>query len=134
MSDLVSLAEKCERGSGPDREIDGLIAAATLPARSDGWKPWAMSGGYVLTETGDKPRPGMGQFVAAPHLTTSLDASVALLERVLPLAEWELTTTGFKPGATVIPNGAKHAGSYATSPARALLAAILRALAFKEPS
>ncbi len=84
MSDLNALVERIEAGSGSDRTADGLIAARTLPARPDGWLPWVCNGGYVLTPTGEKPLPGHGQFVAAPPYTASIDAAVALVERVLP--------------------------------------------------
>ena len=117
MADLIELAERCERGSGWDSALDKAIMRA-LGYSWRGMDYWHDDGKTIWK----------GQTC----FTASLDATVALLDRVLPLAEWEVTTTGFKPGATVIPNGSKHAGAYATSPARALLAAILRALAAKE--
>jgi len=60
--------------------------------------------------------------------TRSLDAAVALVERVLPGAEWEVSNTGRRPGATVISyERRKREGAYASTPAIALCIAILRA-------
>lgn len=133
---IDELIERVERGEGADRELDGMVAAAMLPPQLNGWKPWACDGGYVLTETGEKPRPGMGQFMSARGYTASLDAVLALIEEKLPGAA--IVTIAFdvqrKPEtvrcakAHVIDYGAGSVSlGNAASPARALLAAFLRA-------
>jgi len=134
MTDLNDLARRCEEGSGGDREMDAIIWCAVEHPDQRPQKDFFYTAreewGYFTT---NQPLPGM-TFHDAPHLTSSLDAAVSFVERALPLCEWEVTTTGFKPGATVIPNGSPHGGSYAASPARALMAAALRALAHKDLS
>lgn len=67
-------------------------------------------------------------WLGAPRLTTSLDAIVALIERKLSGARWEVTTTGFKPGSSIVDaRGVWQAGSYAETAPLALCIALLRA-------
>jgi len=124
---MDELIERVEKFEGADRELDGMVAAAMLQPQRNGWKPWACPGGYVLTETGDKPRPGMGQFIPAPSYTTSLDAVIALIEEKLPgwACKMERNSAGLSWGA--VWNRHSDKSAEATSPARALLAAFLRA-------
>lgn len=110
--DLEELALKVERLSGPDRITDAeshrLVAGLTIYD--------------VLTPQGDIRDD-------VPRYTASLDAAMSLVPEGLP---WEVTTTGFKPGASVCTHGGRRledAGSYAATPALALVAASLRARA-----
>ena len=128
---IDELIERVEKGEGADRELDGMVAAAMLQPQRNGWKPWACPGGYVLTETGDKPRPGMGQFIPASSYTTSLDAVLALIEEKLPGAAFVVHGPDdgwFFGGIGPCLGEAWGDDCSATSPARALLAAALRAL------
>lgn len=135
MSDFVSLAERCERGSGPDRELDAAIMACfyTLDERFIGAR-WEDTNEPCLDTVWVDPATDKWVSTAAHEFTASLDASVALLERVLPLSSYVLNTL-LTPSAHVsaYENGQRIGGSGAArTAARALLAAILRALAAKE--
>ena len=127
LGELGELAERCERASGPDRELDAAIARAIgfgcvaqdPQASGDGWIAW----------TGPHFRSGPWERLKA--YTASVDAAMALVPKGLM---FELTTTGFKPGATVCGSSISdtHEGSYAATPALALTAACLRALAHRK--
>lgn len=99
--ELVDLAARCERAAGADRELDGDIADAALgPVKA----PY---------------RRGRCE-----NYTSSLDAAMALVPEGL---RFEVTTTGFKPGAIVCGN--RFTSASASTPALALTAAALRARA-----
>lgn len=118
-ADLLALAERVEGGSGEDRRIDYEVF--TTFAVRDAAKFWDPKSGH--------------------HYTTSLDAVVALLERVLP--GWH---GNVEVGAVLRDEAKAHSAvlidptenpdlfqqSEAKTPARALLAAVLRALATQE--
>lgn len=129
---LMALAERAEKATGPDRELDWLIAEAVgeVPAHSirtigfdydwyrkpDEWMLWRAKdseGRSVETWTPKKR-------------TASIDAATTLVPEGL---KFEVTTTGYKPGATVCGNilTGVHEVSYAATPASALTAAALRA-------
>ena len=80
MTDLTALLERVEAATGPDREIDTEIA------RAFGWTPPGIN--PALWEGKETPSwwatPGFGM----PAYTSSLDAAIALVERVLPGWSW----------------------------------------------
>lgn len=65
----LALAERCEKATGPDREIDGKIAHAL--------RPGVLIRGFYFT----------------PY-TASLDAITALIERELPGTSWRIHWRG----------------------------------------
>lgn len=84
MSELKSIIERVEAASGPDRELDGLIAVATFQTVStdddliyarkrDPGEDATHPGHYFI-----KSRSG-AQAVSAPAYTSSLDAVMALM-------------------------------------------------------
>jgi len=116
---LLALADRCERATGTDRELDGAIAMAMFPAHRRGM--------YVRR-----------------HYTASLDAAVSAVPEGwrVSTADWSIAgryTWMLKGPCTrwvIGPDGEKEAGSdwsaYAVShshPALALCAAALRAKA-----
>lgn len=111
---LRALADRCEAAPGPDRELERAVTDALLgPA-------------------------GLGVFRWVPCIG-SLDAAVALTERLLPVSSVDLTIAKGRNRAQVHwwPAGilgvkATYAESEAATPALALVAATLRALAEKE--
>jgi hypothetical protein len=137
---LKELLERVEKATGPDREIDVWLLALL----GDKESPWGIGDiEYALTDPELTCDP--------PTYTVSLDACLALVERVLPghciglrhdavwggdhrwagLPHWqaEVTDAGaaddyypFEPHDHVDPNEASHC-----TPALALLAALLRA-------
>lgn len=116
---IDELIERVERGTGADRELDGKIARA-LSGSKDHWFPFA--GGFTTEQT-------------APPLSGSLDAVLALIEEKLPGAFGDVDL-GALPvdqplyGARLFSadwDPWKNAAAEAASPARALLAAFLKA-------
>jgi hypothetical protein len=123
-ANLSQLLSRVEEAQGPDRELDRAVAiAAGDQVADDGisgfiWRP-AASGGWS----------------EIPRLTSSLDAALALVERVRPDAYRDLGE-GFDTKtqrrfwlATLTYHGRSggHSGECETAPI-ALLAALLRAL------
>lgn len=134
MSDLSSLIARSEAAEGPDRELDChlWVVAQGGDARMN----------YVESESKcfvwERGLDGMWirgvvNFRAVPSYTSSIDAAVSLAERVLPGIRWELTTTGFKPGASLVTDGGIF-GGYAATPALAICLSTLRALQQKGSS
>lgn len=115
--DMIELAERCERGSGWNSALDKAI----MRALGYSWR-----GMDYWHDDGETIWKGRTCF------TASLDASVALLERVLPGWWWALNQEGESVFAVHVWRLMVDARGEATSPARALLAAILRALAAKD--
>lgn len=110
MRDLI---ERLEKADGPDRELDAKLARHLAGDPVDHW--FRLFGDWFTDRT-------------IPSYTSSIDAAVALVERVLPGAEWEVTNTGRRPGATVISYERRvREGAYASTPAIAICIALLRA-------
>jgi len=88
MTDLPALLARVEAATGPDREIDAAIALAfRLPQQFFGE---AIDREFSRKVDGpdyhvDKATwSGMGERYAAPEFTSSLDATVALVEKLRP--------------------------------------------------
>lgn len=128
MTDLKELLSRVEAASGPDREIDRDL--------------WLAFGLYppAIEDIGryDDPSSGCtgGVIYSADHLSASLDAAVALVEKMLPLSTRHIRWYGQDRVASVllIPHfrsfpysGAAKEVSGATEPL-ALCAALLTAL------
>lgn len=74
MNDLLELAERCEKATGPDREIDGDIAAA-LSLQPE----WATVRSSRQPELFSDTGPGLrARTWVAPKFTASLDAALSL--------------------------------------------------------
>lgn len=149
MSDLRALAERLEKATGADRALDGLLAVL------GGWE-WHGDGGverhatcaghWVSPESPTngsfgKRGPGLcdcltiserfGNTEDAPAYTSSIDAAVALAERVLAGCHWSVTNAAVRPRANVwAPQPTRPImGPYssAPTPALALCLAVVRA-------
>ena len=115
MSRLEELIAELEKVAGPSRDFDWSIAQITnLP---EVWPETASWPPFMAGSKFDK---------AIPLFTASLDAAVALVERVLPGAKYEITTTGFKPGCTIVVGGKVAGGAYAATAVLAITVATLR--------
>ncbi len=117
MSDLLSLAKRCEDATGGDGfldvDIENALGGDAQHTPTNGFKRF-----YHDTR----------RWGALPSYTHSLDAAVSLCERVLPGIEWEVTTLYGIGTASVGLNDAVngHTGARANTPALAICAALLR--------
>ena len=69
-----ALSERCEKATGPDREIDARITLAH--------RPYLFAKPYIQLDIGKWIRTdGCPDVVTAPDYTASLDAITALIER-----------------------------------------------------
>lgn len=130
-----TLLERVEAASGPDREIDALVWLALEPDCVNSRQFWLWRSARPKGEQ-DRALSDVRLAFArrhAPEITASLDAALALVERVLP---------GWAPnvGKNVHhghwhaevqkadeENGNLHFGATAASGALALVAALLKA-------
>jgi len=158
MTDLAELLERVRKATGPDRELDGEIAATLrvgnkLPDWAQNWTgEWrpTIQGFVVLMQDDEQPGPNF----SSPKFTASIDAALALVERVLP--GWKVSLfighmTAAKNGdgarAELIAPGKpkkisasewrwpKVAACYhAQTPALAIVTALLSALIAREPA
>lgn len=142
MTSIPSLIARVERAEGPDRELDAALYVALikpdqrpddlryfrLPHISMDHMEMCAPGTYWL-----KQRSG-ASLLTAPTYTASLDAALALVERVLPGCVW---VVGQDWGAILTPRGARAsigygkidiADVYAPTPTLALILALLRAM------
>lgn len=119
-SDLTSLVERVEGASGADRELDALLLPVFDPAlqvrHNSVWRGKLCCGS--LTD-------------CLPPYSASVDAALALVERVLPGCGYDLT---FVPGndhpfdAYLWPDSGGPEIGEGVTPALAILSALLRAL------
>jgi len=132
MSDLPalkSLLERVETAEGPDRKLDGEIFAAFETYSYGDVIPAA--GGMVVYAGPAPHAPGQGRFEVAPKYTSSLDASLALVEEMLPGWDWSLHCDNGTAIAGIMPpseDGCDTADCEAVTPALAIVKALLRAL------
>jgi hypothetical protein len=116
---LGDLLERVEKATGPDRELDFALALAFTPG---GYRWPDERGGAIMWPD------GRGSFgVAEPDcLTASLDAAMALVERVLPGWDWIIGHTN--GGLTVHAQLGPNEMAFGDTAPLALLAALLKAL------
>ncbi len=129
-ADLMALAARVEDGEKPDRELDAAIQRTLAGSPTDHW--YSFGGSHYTDYT-------------VPALTSSLDAAVTVMESLLPgrrkvLMEFRdagsaKVELGWHPEGQGDPRWV-WTESAATTSARALLAATLRAIAAQpqEPS
>jgi len=134
MSDLKELLARVEKAEGVDRELDGHIEVAVrwIEAARVGLKPehrakWRSNRAGHVSD-------GFTHYDAGA-VTASLDATLALVERVLP--GWGFYLRQDKDGcgaALVYPDASRVTPGHETAatPALALLASLLKALIAKE--
>jgi hypothetical protein len=134
---LEALLERVTGLDGPDRETDVRVQAY-FDGRVIEWDTYRPTGARCLISV--NPRPPHEHFVAwipgdpgyeqKPSLTASLDAVVALCERLLPGWFWDLRqhSDGICEAMLRLKDGRAHGSGYRPTPALALLAALLEAL------
>lgn len=80
---LTQLADRLEKAAGADRELDADLWLAFTPGASRKQSPVnhkASGTTYVIDETRDATH----RLITVPEYTASIDAALALAERVLP--------------------------------------------------
>lgn len=141
MTDLPTLLERVKAASGPDRELDADIHLVfQSPSASTEAGRWRKP---ILLER-EHQRPGILEYVKisgvsarpAPTFTASLDAVIAMAERVLPGMHWRIEKTCEYPGLAF--RAHKYTGwcgdygspkrEEGATPALALLAATIQAV------
>lgn len=135
---LQGLLERVEGAGGPDRELDADLmiqfeapGSVKVKQKTGGWTtahPKYAKGAMNYMIVGKTKYPD--------QYTSSVDAALALVERVLP--EWQVYMEVLRPAnggcrASVEPNLASGWRRGATLPL-AILSALLRALIAKDPS
>jgi hypothetical protein len=97
MRDLAGLIEKVEALEGPSREVDGAVWCAV-----NGY-PFVMWDGAGCVYRG---KDGISHIASnnISNYTASLDAAVALVERVLPGWSWRVATCHVSDDAWLIPD------------------------------
>lgn len=153
----MTLLQRSEKAEGPDRELDAIVAKELL-----GWKLWRSKHGYwdvtgpdgerfttCVDPYGPKFDPETGkknpdydkepvlwvEDMGIPEFSSSLDASIALVERVLPGWDWHvarLDDNEFSAAVATWNNSEDSGAAHAKTPPLALLTALLKALQHKE--
>ena len=134
MTNLLELAERCEKATGPNRSLDVEICVATCtvdssvnPQYVQNMRPDDDDDGWVLYEYEDENYTD-----CAASFTESIDAAMKLVPEGL---DWRVDTMTGLPGAIVcLPNAwLSHKTAprmvHGKTPALALAAAALRARA-----
>ena len=128
MADLTALIERLEKADGPSRELDAAVCRYLVGSPADHW--YGLHGDFITD--------GL-----APAITASIDAAVALAERVLPgwVHEIIIDGSGGIHRAICGPDRASHRnqpklkmGMSKANAAIALVSAVLQSLSAQEGS
>lgn len=138
---LSELRKRVEGASGPDREMDlDLALALGLAPTGEMWKRRKgryNQGGHPELREDRSPAPGPWPTFTAKPYSSSLDAALSLVERKLPGWVWSVdSAVGLQPAACWMEEAGGHQSFAATAstPALAVLAALLTALDQPEPT
>ncbi|WP_270374944.1 hypothetical protein [Marinicauda sp. Alg238-R41] len=128
MTDHADIIASLEKATGPGVLLDALVAKAT------GWvQKWKYDGVFCMDVPAGWVRFDGVPRACPPEYTASLDAAIALVERVLPGWSWGVSRSD-EPGengapseeryyADVFAPGAEYAADHATAPLALLCAA-----------
>jgi hypothetical protein len=120
-AEWIALAESCENATKPDKWLDEAILKSLgydFEAVADYHWAWLDRDGGIVA--------------ASIHLTASLDAITALIERELPEAGWSAHSEYYDESVgRIMRRGQDTIMRYAATPALALCAAFCRAMAEK---
>jgi hypothetical protein len=129
LEQLQSLRDRIANATGPDREIDAAICVAFSiegKSRTVNRRGHFVNGKPVFLRVD----------IEYPKLTSSIDAALALVDRVLPGWEWSVWACGGVFGATVYNTPEDEIepsiSAHAPTPALAIILAGLDALIAKE--
>lgn len=85
-SALQALLTRAENATGPDREIDGGIWKALTEKTGDVWSDNIVGDVWHLQDPQDTIA-----YEPPPYITASIDAALALCERMLPGWAWQVS-------------------------------------------
>ena len=83
-ADLESMLSRVEAATGPDSELDALLWLMTTDGATRKSSLVKSSTGAWPDYTIDETRDKTGRLITVPPFTSSIDAAVALVERLLP--------------------------------------------------
>lgn len=137
-NELAGLLDRVNDATGPDREIDCLIAVALdgffeVPPRFEGDDAGY---GYFDKEDGTRIEPGQYGDQLVWSYTDSIDAALALVERKLPNAMKRVLDTddGQSVRADIVLEMGGHFIGYGATWPLAILAALLTLISTQEPT
>lgn len=84
-ADLSGIIERLQNATGPDREIDAQIWLATTPGATRNSLEVKSSKNLWPPYTIDETRDAGGRLIIVPAVTASVDAAIALAERIVAL-------------------------------------------------
>ena len=137
MTDLLVLADRVEKLTGPDRDLEAEIWLACTPGATR--NKWS----YVHKATGrectvDETRDATGRFITVPSFTASIEAALTLVpegrairREYLPAATWPHRVWIYKDSFMPLDDGSRRPVLGKTE-ALALCAAALKARAETE--
>jgi hypothetical protein len=143
----LALAERIEKATKPNREIDARISVAVgavvmwFSKVTGKWAFWttpvdpnpsAAFPNVVLSFNKDDAFRALGEYTIAPHYTGSLDAITALIEREFPDRLWTVLRFAFGAKAAIDPTLGTVIFADAETPALALCAVFCRAMAERD--
>lgn len=130
----ADLLARVEAATGPDRELDAALWLDFTPGATRRASTVKSSKGLWPDYTIDETREAGGALIVVPAYTASLDAALALVERVLPGWVWSVGNLASGGGQAYLMRAQSAAliGGKASTPALALLAAMLKALMAQE--
>lgn len=122
---MLAAAERCEREK-PSRDLDGIIAqAVSLP----GTVTWSNDAGWLINRRGAALTPIWERYYGLPAYSSAIDAAVALVPTKGFNAPWSWRVGNLVSGGGFALLGTSQREYVAATPALALCAACLRALA-----
>lgn len=122
---LQTLREKLQALSEPSREVDAELFLILTPPSDGAWR--VQRPGWLTNDD----REGSAQW--CPHFTASIDAALALVERMLPGWQWLVGRNEIEPkGTCYLLHARKHSYGSAPTPALAILLALLDAIGENE--
>lgn len=116
LATLYDLRDRLANATGPDRELDALIAVALL-----GWKKFDPAPGWFTTPEG-------GFFSSAPVVIGSVDATLVLFKRALPYDTYSVDASAPECGIDVVLYGGDEGDSEVKGTGPTLPVAFCRAI------
>jgi hypothetical protein len=128
----MTILERLRAATGPDRELDALIwlettdgatrRESTVTSSTNLWPP------YTIDET----RDATGRLITVPSYTASIDAALALVERMLPGAAYDMHKSDKGYSFSILRAYLDRPYFGGATPALAILTALFAALEAKE--